>query len=264
MLSIGEFSRVSNLTVKTLRYYHEIGILLPGKIDGINGYRYYGEDSFSRVESIGLLKSMGFSMNEIKRIFDNCQTDEDLNDFIREKMIDVESQIKELQSRKKKLGLYNNMTTMNHVDYSDIKETSYGGFWICSIRFIGTYIEIGEKFKILFKQCGPAARGKGSAYYYDMEHKENEIDIEAVLPVSKELRLKGINCRKLEENRAVSLVHQGPYGSQGSGYLMLFAYCREKGYTIKTPIIESYLRGPGLFFKGNEAKYLTELTILIE
>ncbi len=41
MLSIGEFSKISHLTMKTLRYYDEIGLLKPAFIDPKNGYRYY-------------------------------------------------------------------------------------------------------------------------------------------------------------------------------------------------------------------------------
>ncbi len=165
MISIGEFSRVSSLTVKTLRYYHEKGILMPEKIDEINGYRYYDDNSFYRAESIGILKSLGFSINEITRIFKDCLTDEDLEHFISIKIQDVDNQIKELQNRKKKLNLYKNITSCNPVDYSGIRETIFGGFWVCGIRFSGFYSELGPCYKQMFKKCGTSVRGKSMGFY---------------------------------------------------------------------------------------------------
>jgi DNA-binding transcriptional MerR regulator len=41
MLSIGDFSRVTHLSVKTLRHYHEVGLLEPAEIDPSSGYRHY-------------------------------------------------------------------------------------------------------------------------------------------------------------------------------------------------------------------------------
>ncbi|MDA3809201.1 MAG: MerR family transcriptional regulator [Spirochaetaceae bacterium] len=264
MISIGEFSRVSNLTVKTLRYYHEVGILMPGKIDDNTGYRYYDNEAFSRVETITLLKSLGFSINEIKKIFEDCTTDEDLSEYINNKICLVEKQMEELRTRKKNLTIYKTFTSSSFVEPGGIKETRFGGFWISSISFKGTYEQIGEKFRHMYKSCGAAIRGNAMSFYYDMEYKEKDAHIEAVLPVSGDLKKKGIHCREIKESRAVSLTHKGSYGTQGVAYMALFAYCREKGYTVRTPLIESYIRGPGMFFKGNESKYLTKIFILID
>ena len=43
-VTIGDFSRASYLSVKTLRHYHEIGLLEPSEVDPDNGYRHYSED----------------------------------------------------------------------------------------------------------------------------------------------------------------------------------------------------------------------------
>jgi len=59
LLSIGEFSKVTSLTIKTLRYYHELGLLPPAKIDEFAGYRYYSEQSFDRVHIINCPKRHG-------------------------------------------------------------------------------------------------------------------------------------------------------------------------------------------------------------
>ena len=264
MLSIGEFSRVTNLTVKSLRYYHDMEILIPEKIDSINGYRYYGEKAFLRADQISILKSLGFTINEIRTILEQCNSDEELSLFIENKINAVDKQIKDLQGLKKKLKYYNSVNETTEDSYSDIIEGQWGEFWYCSIRFTGEYAEIGNQYKTLYKNCGSKVNGKPMALYYDMEHEENNADIEALLPVTGELKVKDISCRYMAGKSSVSLIHKGPYGSQGPSYLKLFNYCKQRGYSIDTPIIEKYVRGPGFLFRGNEDKYLTELRVLIK
>ena len=56
MYKIGEFSKLVDLSIKTLRYYDEIGILSPKVIDRFTGYRYYNDDRILECEMIKLLK----------------------------------------------------------------------------------------------------------------------------------------------------------------------------------------------------------------
>ena len=68
MITIGELSQVSKVTVKTIRYYQELGILNPVNIDAATGYRYYDHSSYSRINSILTLKKFGFTLKEIQKI----------------------------------------------------------------------------------------------------------------------------------------------------------------------------------------------------
>lgn len=65
MYKIGEFSKITNLSVKTLRYYNEIGLLLPEEVDIYTGYRYYGDRNLEEVKLIKELKGAGFTLEEI-------------------------------------------------------------------------------------------------------------------------------------------------------------------------------------------------------
>ena len=62
---IGEFAQFCGLSVKTLRYYDEIGLLKPVKVDEFTGYRYYSEKQLDDVELIKMFKSCSFSLDEI-------------------------------------------------------------------------------------------------------------------------------------------------------------------------------------------------------
>ena len=68
MLSIGEFSKICQVSTKTLRYYAEIGLILPNEINYENGYRYYSIEQLETMLFIKRLKSYNFSLEEIKII----------------------------------------------------------------------------------------------------------------------------------------------------------------------------------------------------
>lgn len=65
--SIGEMSKLHNIPVKTLRYYDEIGLFKPVKIDRNNRYRYYSIEQFEQLNTIKYLKFLGLSLKEIQR-----------------------------------------------------------------------------------------------------------------------------------------------------------------------------------------------------
>jgi DNA-binding transcriptional MerR regulator len=64
---IGEFSRLARVSCRLLRYYDEIGLLRPARIDD-TGYRYYGAEQLSQLNRILVLKELGFSLEEIAKI----------------------------------------------------------------------------------------------------------------------------------------------------------------------------------------------------
>jgi|SRR5574344_1052215 DNA-binding transcriptional MerR regulator len=66
MYKIGEFSKIVDIPVRTLRYYAEIGIVIPSEIDKFTGYRYYSDDNINECEMIKLLRNLDFSLEEIK------------------------------------------------------------------------------------------------------------------------------------------------------------------------------------------------------
>lgn len=66
MYRIGEFSTLTGASVKTLRYYDEIGLLKPSFIDKFTNYRYYDEKEIQEFKRIEYLKKLGFTLEEIK------------------------------------------------------------------------------------------------------------------------------------------------------------------------------------------------------
>jgi DNA-binding transcriptional MerR regulator len=65
MFKIGDFSRLTRVSIRMLRHYDEIRLLKPQSIDNFTGYRLYSVDQIPRVNRIQVLKDMGFSLSQI-------------------------------------------------------------------------------------------------------------------------------------------------------------------------------------------------------
>ena len=104
MYRIGEFSRITSLTVKALRYYDEEGILSPSERDK-NGYRLYNETDYEKARQIVLLRELDFSIMEIKDVLSACVGEEDLAFFLKEKQAQVRQRISKEKALLKKLEL---------------------------------------------------------------------------------------------------------------------------------------------------------------
>lgn len=68
MLKIGDFSKLSRISIRMLRHYDEIGLLVPESVDEFTGYRYYSEEQLLTANRINALKDMGFSLSVIAEI----------------------------------------------------------------------------------------------------------------------------------------------------------------------------------------------------
>jgi DNA-binding transcriptional MerR regulator len=80
--SIGEFSKVTGLSVKTLRFYHEKGILVPSSVDDTSGYRFYDESKVEKARVIMQLRAMEFSLEDIAAVLGECADEADVLNYL--------------------------------------------------------------------------------------------------------------------------------------------------------------------------------------
>lgn len=261
MVSIGEFSRVTTLTVKTLRYYHREGILPPAHIDVFTGYRYYDGGSYIRALQIAALKQLGFSIREIKRIVTECSEAAELQEYIDSKRRQVQSRIRELRELEQRLIDYQQRHEHGAPAFGEITEGEFFLPLFACIPLTGRYHEIGAAFSRLSREVGPAGTDAPYGFFYDLEYTPETARFDAVLPVEREIPAEGIEYREFPGRHSVRILHRGFYGSQGNSYLKLFGYCRSQGYTVQKPLIEHYLHAPDN--TENEREYLTELICIV-
>ena len=98
LYKIGEFSKIVNLPIKTLRYYDEYGLVEPSYVDEFTGYRYYNDTNISECKLIILLKSLDFTLEEISNCKDNLTVE-----VINAKIKELNDKIDLLSKKQKRL-----------------------------------------------------------------------------------------------------------------------------------------------------------------
>jgi len=97
MLKIGDFSKLARVTIKALRYYDELGLLKPVKVDEFTGYRYYSASQLTQLYRIMALKDMGLSLEEISRLLRNNVSIDHILDLLHTKQIEQNKSWKQKQ-----------------------------------------------------------------------------------------------------------------------------------------------------------------------
>jgi DNA-binding transcriptional MerR regulator len=262
---IGIFSKIAKLSIKTLRYYHEIGLLIPSKIDEATGYRYYNDDNFKEAMKIEKLKKLEFSLMDIKEILQKYKNDYELSEFMKRQLESVNNKIEYYNQLKNQLTFAINQNEKN-IDIKEdeiiIKEVP--STLIASIRYKGKYKEMSEVIEKLYKNYGKYAISSPFCLYYEKEYKEDNADIEVCVQVSKKIDENGIKTRTLEGGKVVSIIHKGPYDTIGISYKKIIDYLNKNKIKIALPIKEIYLKGKGVIFENNPSEYISEIQIYIK
>ncbi len=265
MYKIGEFSKITNLTTKALRYYDEQGILKPSSRTE-SEYRLYDESDFEKAQLIVCLRQFDFSIAEMKDVLINCDSKEDIHYYLAEKKVFIEKRIKEEKLLIKRLeeNLLNENREEIKMNYM-IEVKSIEPIAVASIRFQGKYSDVGQYIGAIYKEVKDKANGANFNCYYDEEYKE-VADIELCVPTKGVLLSHNseITYKKLPKIRGISTMHKGSYETLNQAYKALLDYAKENFLECKIPSREIYHKGPGAIFKGNPDKYVTEIIIPIE
>jgi DNA-binding transcriptional MerR regulator len=261
---IGDFSKITNLTVKALRYYDAENILNPSYRCEENAYRFYDDTDFKKAELIVLLRELNFSISEIKDVMNMCEDKVDLSYILEEKKDMVKKNIMEQKALLKKINLYiiPNLLEDDSMNYI-IEVKDIPAVKVASIRYKGKYSDCGKYFGRIYKAIKGDAKGEPFNCYYDGEYKE-EADIESCIPTSKQISNSEVTTKELPQIRAISTIHTGAYDNFNMAYKAIFDYAKEKNIICLTPSREIYIKGPGMIFKGNPKNYITQIIIPIK
>jgi DNA-binding transcriptional MerR regulator len=260
---IGEFSKITFLTVKTLRYYDEQDILKPSYRNEENGYRFYNESDFDKAKLVQLLRSLEFSIAEIKDVLSNYKSSSDLSYFLEEKKMMIEAKIKEEKKLLSKINLLIKPTGMeeNGMNYK-VTVKHIESVKVATIRYKGKYSDMGKYVGKIYRALKGNAKDEPFNLYYDDEYKE-EADIEVCVPTSKTIEHAEITVKELPKIKAICTTHIGSYDKINEAYKALMDYAEENNLQMGIPSREIYKKGPGMIFKGNPKNYVTEIVIPI-
>lgn len=129
------------------------------------------------------------------------------------------------------------------------------------IKYKGIVSNANKVFPEVFKAIGGKANGAPFFCYYllDKETKSGEMDL--CVPTDAEPSRDGVTVREMPGIHALCTTHVGSYESINCAYDALEKYAEENGMKLDVPFREIYIKGPGMIFKGNPEKYITEIQI---
>lgn len=265
MFKIGEFSRFSQVTVKTLRHYDQLGLLKPVKVDRFTGYRYYSASQLPRLNRILALKDLGLSLEQIGDLLEGDLSPDQIRGILRLKQVEIQEQVQEEQARlarvEQRLKQIEQEETMPTQEVVIKKAPPQA---VASVRDTIPIAQVGQLFGEIFaylgqRQVNPA--GPPVGIYYDEEFREEAVDVEVAVPVAGSVpesdRVKGQQLPAVE--KMACIVHEGSYETVGGTYGQLMGWVEANGYRMAGPVREVYLRGPE---SGDDpSTYVTEIQL---
>jgi DNA-binding transcriptional MerR regulator len=270
MFTIGEFSKITGLTVKTLRFYHEKGLLIPAAVDPATGYRSYDDRNVEQAHVVAALRGLEFSLDDIADILADCAGDEDMLPFLQRQRTSLGERMGQLAGAMRQIERMIHQQRQGREEEAmsvktfAIEEREVAPVLVAGVRMKGPYSECGRGFALLAKRLGRHIAGKPLCLYYDDEYREDDATFEPCFPVHRQVSAEGVVMHLLPKGQCVSLVHRGPYKELGRSYARALKYAKERGYKVQLPTREVYLKGPGMIFRGNPNKYLTEIQLMLE
>ncbi len=264
MLRIGDFSKLSLVSVKTLRYYDELGLLKPVRVDEFTGYRYYAVEQIPRLNRILALKDLGLSLEQIAGLLHQNVSPEEIRGMVRLRQAEVKGRIEDARAQLMRIeARLRQIEKEGHLPMYDVALKSIPALKVAFVRrVVPNYGGVGMLFGELFGPLMGRARfaGPAMAIYHDQEFKEEDPDMEVAIPIEGALPAGiPVQTRELPGGDMACAVYQGPYEGIGEAYHAIMAWLEPNGYRIAGPVREEYLRGPG---DTNEpSEYITEIQV---
>ena len=127
-MNIGKAAKLSNLTIKTVRYYANIGLIKPTR-NSLTGYREYNTEEVSKLKFIGNARKFDFSINECKELLslyeNKDRTSKEVKKITLEKVSQIDEKLKDLYNLRNQLYfLANNCHGDNRPDCPILDELS--------------------------------------------------------------------------------------------------------------------------------------------
>lgn len=265
--SIGEMANLHHTTIKTLRYYDEIGLLKPIQIDKKNGYRYYSTEQFEHLNTIQYLKELGFSLKEIQIHLKHRDIDGFLDLLIKQKEL-TEYKIKELEQVNRRFE--NRINDIKQV--REIRELGVVTIKAIKERKIVRLMEkisSEPQLEVSLRQLGNLSNMDSSIFIGGvgltisinniLNSKFNEYN--SIFILVEEDFIQSSLVTTLPPGKYACIYYNGNHNDSPQHYRSLLKYIQDNGFqvigdSIERTIIDHYI-------SGSEEDYLTEIQIPI-
>ncbi|WP_096186578.1 MerR family transcriptional regulator [Evansella halocellulosilytica] len=273
MFKIGEFSKMSGLSIDTLYHYETIGILKPSFVDESTNYRYYEADQLVTINKVLTLKDAGFSLAEISQLLLDDSVKHEIIPMLEQKADSLERSIERETNRLERLRTNIFLIKNGGVPYmNEISLKRVEPILVASVRS-----SMNKKDREAFELFCERLWTKVNQHLDNMNskptvpcltvyhsglyvHTDSEfIDMEVVEPITRPIPESSdvkVYELPLVENMA-SIVHKGSFSTISETSKKMHKWLSDNGYSTVGPVREVYHKGDWL--TDNEHEYVTEL-----
>ncbi len=267
MLKIGDFSKLSRVSVRMLRHYDDLGLLKPAQTDAFTGYRYYREDQLLDVGRITTLKDMGFALADIVRILEIYDDRDRLDEYFSAREEELTQLSKEtaykltlLETARKRLR---EEQSMDH----DVTIRTIPERYAATVRMVVPSYEDEGMLWGMMAECKtplvPADPCLAAATFLDKEYKDENVEIMVSMTVKGRYDdTEHVKFQTLPAVRVASCVIKGSYAQMGEATAAVASWISENGYHVSGPMFNIYHVSP--HETQNPDEYVTELCFPIE
>ena len=264
MLKIGDFSKLSRVSIRMLRHYDEIGLLRPVRIDPDSGYRYYGEAQLPIARRITALKDMGFGLAAIGEILD-CHEDKDiLERHLRLKQAELRELSEQTAYRMRLLDTALDRLRKDKTMEYDVTMKTFPERYAATVRMtIPSYEQEGMLWDILMKETAQMRLTDGDpcyccAVFHDKEYREADVDVEVQKDVKgRYADTEHVTFRTLPEVTVACATCKGSYEQMGQVNAAIAAWAAGNGFVFSGPMFNIYHVSPHETDDPNE--FVTEV-----
>jgi len=266
MIRIGDFSKLSRVSVKTLRFYDEMGLLKPVDVDRFTGYRYYEFHQLPRLYRILALKDLGFSLEEIGRLLEEDLPTEQMRGMLKLRQAEIRQRVEEEAERLERVDIWlRQIEQEDCMSRYDVVIKKVEPIKVASVRgVVPTPPEQGPLWRELgtyLTQQHVRPSGPCFSLYHDKEYKERDWDIEVCEQISEDLpSTRQVKVHSLPGVETMAcVVHAGPFATIGESYNAILKWLDENKYQIVGPCREIVLREPKPENSQNDPETVVEI-----
>lgn len=135
---------------------------------------------------------------------------------------------------------------------------------IAYMEYNGAVTEANKFFPNVFKAISGKSNGSPFFCYYALDEQTKIGELELCVPTTETPNKNGISIKEMARIKALCTTHIGSYENLFLAYEAINQYANQHSISLKLPFREVYIKGPGMFLKGNPDKYITEIIFPIE
>lgn len=269
MFKIGEFSKITNVTVRALHHYETIDLLRPKTIDEFSGYRYYSAEQIAKVNQIKTLQTIGLPLKAVKEVLESTNQDI-LKQYYDLRMVEIEEEIHALKRKQQLVKEYSKkMEEGIYMEKYNVELKEVPKRQVMSLRkTIPTFSDEGSLWEALYEELlkqkvKMTTPPKGMSFYHDQEYVETNVDVEVQSEVIGDYSdTAEVRFFDTEPFTLASVTFSGGYDQMPEVTQAIGLWIEANGYELAGPMVNISHVSPAQ--EADPNKWVTEAGFIVK